>query len=190
MSQELAIAGMNGLIQRLDEAVRQGEVKAITLGVKEALESASQGSLQLPQRFLEAREDCYARRLLHRNDELGYTVVVMTWGPGQQTPLHDHAGMWCVECVVRGELNVSQYDLVRQDGGRYYFSEQTQVRAGVGEAGCLIPPFEYHVLCNALPDDVTVTVHVYGGEMDHCHLFKPNGNWWERERRTLEYFPN
>jgi predicted metal-dependent enzyme (double-stranded beta helix superfamily) len=27
----------------------------------------------------------------------GFSVIAMTWGPGQGTPIHDHAGMWCVE---------------------------------------------------------------------------------------------
>ena len=56
----------------------------------------------LPDRFRVARAEGYARRLLHRNDRLGYTAVVMTWAPGQRTPLHDHAGIWCVEGVVEG----------------------------------------------------------------------------------------
>ena len=50
-----------------------------------------------------------------------YTAVVMTWGPGQKTPLHDHAGMWCVECVVEGELEVVQFDLMEQADGRCRF---------------------------------------------------------------------
>jgi len=190
VSQGVAPTGLEALIGRLDAAVRLGGVESITGAVKRALESASREPLELPARFLAPRDDCYARRLLHRNQELGYTVVVMTWGPGQRTPLHDHAGMWCVECVVRGQLEVSQFDLERVDGSRYYFSRQKQVHAVVGDAGCLIPPFEYHVLQNALDDDVTITVHVYGGEMDHCHLYRERDDGWEREHCALEYTPN
>ena len=188
VSQE-ASADVARLIDRLDDAVRTGDVATITRRIKQELEAASRAPLALPTRFLVPRKDCYARRLLHRNAELGYTVVVMTWGPDQRTPLHDHAGMWCVECVVQGELDVSQYDLVRAEGGRFYFTEQTRVHAGVGDAGCLIPPFEYHVLGNAAKDGVTVTMHVYGGEMDHCHMYTPQQDGWARERRNLEYYP-
>jgi predicted metal-dependent enzyme (double-stranded beta helix superfamily) len=190
VSQELASKDIARLIDRLDLAVQLGSVETITTRIKEELEDASRGPLALPKRFLVAREDCYARRLLHRNEALGYTAVVMTWGPGQETPLHDHAGMWCVECVVQGELNVSQFDLSRQDDTRYYFDRKKQVRAGVGDAGCLIPPYEYHILGNALPQESTVTLHVYGGEMDHCHLFRKEQDWWERERRELDYYPH
>ena len=69
-----------------------------------------------PNAFIACGPDGYARRLLHRNDDLGYTAVVMTWGPGQRTPLHDHAGIWCVEGVVSGQMDVTQFDLVDESG--------------------------------------------------------------------------
>ena len=62
------------------------------------------------------------------------------------------------------------------------------LRTGVGDAGCLIPPFEYHVLANALSDRASVTLHVYGGEMDRCNLYLPQDDgWWERTPRILQY---
>jgi hypothetical protein len=33
-----------------------------------------------------------------------------------------------------------------------------------------------------------VTLHVYGGEMDHCHIFEPAGDGtYRRQRRALSY---
>ena len=55
-------------------------------------------------------------------------------------------------------------------------------------AGCLIPPFEYHVLRNARPDRSSVTLHVYGGEMDHCCIYQPRPDGrYERVTRPLSY---
>jgi predicted metal-dependent enzyme (double-stranded beta helix superfamily) len=134
------------------------------------------------------RADTYARRLLHRDPEGRYTAVVMTWGPGQGTALHDHAGMWCVECVVDGEMEVRQYDLVAQEGERYRFQPQSRIEAVRGSAGCLIPPFEYHTLANRRPDGASITLHIYGGEMDHCHVFEPSDDGtWRRTERRLAY---
>ena len=53
----------------------------------------------------------------------------MTWGPGQGTPLHDHAGIWCVECVVEGEMEVRQYDLVEENAGSFRFVPQPSIEA-------------------------------------------------------------
>ena len=38
----------------------------------------------------------------------------MTWGPGQRTALHDHAGIWCVEGVMEGEMEVIRYELLEE----------------------------------------------------------------------------
>ena len=176
------------LIARLDAAVQLGDTTAITQRVKHELEAAIQArAVMLPERFRLARAEGYARRLLHRNDRLGYTAVVMTWAPGQRTPLHDHAGIWCVEGVVEGRMDVTQYDLVEESSGGCRFEAKGCVHAAVGSAGCLIPPFEYHILANAI-DRPSITLHVYGGEMTSCHVFEPlaDGRYARRER-ALSY---
>jgi 3-mercaptopropionate dioxygenase len=177
------------LVQAVDAAMRAGSIDEITRAVQTALQSATrQGEIALPARFTSVRPDTYARRLLHRDPQTGYTIVVMTWGPGQQTSLHDHAGMWCVECVVDGALRVEQFDLLDEQAGRLRFARQKVVRAGVGDAGCLIPPFEYHILGNALTDRSSVSVHVYAGEMERCNVYVDSGTgYWTREARCLAY---
>ena len=175
---------LSDLIAQLDAAVRLGDPAAITGRVKRELEGAIQArGVTLPDRFHRTRAEGYARRLLHRSDALGYTAVVMTWAPGQRTPLHDHAGIWCVEGVVEGRMDVTQYDLVEESAGGYRFEAKGCVHAAVGSAGCLIPPFEYHVLANAI-ESASITLHVYGGEMTSCHVFEPvaDGRYVRRER--------
>jgi predicted metal-dependent enzyme (double-stranded beta helix superfamily) len=182
-------SGNRALIETIDGAVGAESVSDTTKRIADVLQQlVGRGEIQLPDTLTRTRSDTYARRLFHRCPRNGYTVVVMTWGPGQQTQLHDHAGMWCVECVVEGELDIIQYNLIEQDGDRCRFDEQGVVRARVGDAGCLIPPFEYHVLRNALPGRPSVTLHVYAGEMDRCNLYRPDqGEWWTRTSQVLEY---
>ena len=50
-------------------------------------------SVFLPECVFEPVEGHYARRELYKCPELGVTVVAMTWGPGQGTPIHDHCGL-------------------------------------------------------------------------------------------------
>lgn len=166
------------LIDRLCEAVRLRDVAAITDRIKGDLETfiPAEGLL-LPDRFRQVKPGSYARRLLYRDDELGFTALIMTWGPGQCTALHDHAGIWCVEGVVEGEMAVTRYEMTEElADGRCRFEDRGAVRATAGSAGALIPPFEHHVLANALPDRPSLTLHVYGGEMTHCNIFEPLGD--------------
>jgi predicted metal-dependent enzyme (double-stranded beta helix superfamily) len=125
----------------------------------------------------------YARRLLHRDPAGRYTLLVMVWDHGQGTHLHDHAGMWCCECVYGGRIRVTSFSIVGGDPEHdlVEFRLESVIHAGVGEAGALIPPFEYHVLENA-GDAPAVTLHVYGGEMTHCHVFEPgdDGRFYRR----------
>jgi 3-mercaptopropionate dioxygenase len=184
-------AGLARLISRIDEAIGLQDPDAITARIKSDLEEAIRSNtVELAERFRRVRPDGYARRLLHRNDALGYTAVV-TWGPRQRTPLHDHAGIWCVEGVIEGRMDVLQFDLVDDedtgDRHHYRFEPRGCIQAAVGATGCLIPPFEYHVLANAL-DEPSITLHIYGGEMSSCHIFEPAaGGCYLRRDRALAY---
>ena len=179
------------LVAHLDEAVRAQSVDTIVQRVKTVLEQVCQhGGIRLPEEFRRPLAERYARRLLHRDSDLGYTAVVMTWGPGQRTGLHDHAGIWCVEVVVQGQMEITQYDLANDAviDGAHQFEQQDTVHATVGSAGSLIPPFEYHVLANALPDETSITLHIYGGEMDRCNLYEPRPDGrYDRQERALGY---
>lgn len=182
-------AALTELIDRLNAAVEEGTPEAITRRVKRDLEDLlGHGSLALPAHFKTARSDCYARRLLYQDPEGRFTAVVMTWGPGQGTPVHDHGGLWCVEGVVEGEMQVTQYD-VRRDGEAYAVSPVgAPLTAGVGSAGRLIPPTDYHVLANAQPDGTSITLHVYGGNLTGCRVFTPDAHGRYTENvRALSY---
>ena len=183
------LACFEGLKAEIDAAVRLREPAAIAQRVKSALQTSLRcDGLPLPSYFFAPRSDTYARRLLHRDPDGLYTAVVMTWGPGQGTPLHDHAGIWCVECVVDGEMEVRQYDLLSESDGAYRFQAQPCIDAVRGSAGCLIPPYEYHTLANRRPDGSSVTLHIYGGEMTHCHVFQPQDDGsYRRVERALSY---
>lgn len=185
----MAFVDVDEFVSRLDAAVRVGEADAITSRVKKELEGLLQlGTLRLPDRFRQTRPDRYARRLLHRDPALRYTVLVLAWAAGQRTPIHDHAGIWSVEGVVEGVIEVTQYALLKELAGRYRFAPVDRVRATVGSAGCLIPPFEYHVLANDLTDRPSITLHVYGGELLEFDAFEmaPDG-WYQRCSRVVSY---
>jgi predicted metal-dependent enzyme (double-stranded beta helix superfamily) len=183
-------AGYSDLVQRLDLAVSAPSPETITQRIKADLEDLlGHAALVLPERFRQPRPDCYARRLLHQDPQGRYTAVVMTWGPGQCTPIHDHGGLWCVEGIVDGEMVVTQFDVEPQaDGSFSVRAAGATLRAGVGTAGRLIPPTDYHVLGNARADATSITLHVYGGSLDGCRVFLPLADGhFEQQFRTLTY---
>jgi predicted metal-dependent enzyme (double-stranded beta helix superfamily) len=177
------------LIRRLDAAVAAPDDEGRCRNVKQVLTSLLGGGEKfLDPRYLVPNPERYARRLLHRDPAGRYSALVMVWNNHQGTPLHDHAGMWCVECVYQGRIRVTSFSVRGGDPetGVVQFQQEAVIHAGPGEAGALIPPFEYHVLENA-GEEPAVTLHVYGGEMTSCHVFNPVDGGWRRSYRELSY---
>jgi predicted metal-dependent enzyme (double-stranded beta helix superfamily) len=183
----LEFPGSRRLVDALDSAVRNDCPTSITDALRNNLcRLIRDTEVRLPDCVYEAATDHYARREIYRSDEFGYSVIAMTWGPGQGTAIHDHAGMWCVEGVWHGEIEVTPYEMVEQSDGRYRFEPRGTTLAGPGSAGSLIPPHEYHTIRNPSADGVAVSVHIYRGSMTCCSVFKPlGGHWYNRDERQL-----
>jgi len=183
----LDFPGKARMIDKIHRAVSADSAEEITQNLRECLcELMNDESIRLPECVYEHSNDHYCRRLLHQDKELGYTILAMTWGPGQGTPLHDHAGMWCVEAVWHGEIEVVQYELVERGKDEFKLEPRTTMRSGVGSAGSLIPPHEHHTIKNPSNDEPAVTVHIYSGTMDECCVFNPvDGDWYQPRATAL-----
>jgi predicted metal-dependent enzyme (double-stranded beta helix superfamily) len=183
----LEFPGCRRLIEALDRAVRHDCAREITDDLRETLcRLIRDPEVQLPACCYQPMAEHYARRQLYRSENLGYSVIAMTWGPGQGTPIHDHCGMWCVEGVWHGMLEITPYELVERSGDRYRFESRGTMNVGAGSAGSLIPPHEYHTIRNPSADAIAVTLHVYRGAMTQCSVFRPIDNHWYRgDRREL-----
>jgi len=187
----LDFPGSRQLIDAIDAAVAQDSTRAVTDSLRNSLCKLIRGKeVKLPECVFETAEGRYARRELYRSEDHGYCVVAMTWGPGQGTPIHDHCGMWCVEGVWSGALEVVQYERLADEDGHYRFQPVGSIQAGPGSAGSLIPPHEYHTIRNASDDAVAVSLHIYSGPMTHCAVFQPLGqDHYQRTDRQLGLDP-
>lgn len=181
--------GRPALIAAIDAAIAQGECAAVTRHLRQSLCRLMQsGQITLPACVHQHIPGHYARRALYQSPDLGYTVIAMTWGPGQGTPIHDHAGMWCVEGVFAGQLEITQYELAEQRGDDFRFIEVGTLIADTGSAGSLIPPHEYHTIRNVSPSETAVSLHVYAKPMTRCGIFLPQTGqpqWHRHEIRQL-----
>src|SRR5262245_22385782 len=143
------------LVRRIDAVMTPADDARRCRSVKQILaDVVGSGGDLVPEALLATSPTSYARRLLHRDPAGRYSIVVMVWDRGQGTPLHDHAGTWCVECVYRGEIQVTSFSIRGGDpeSDVVRFERESVVRAGRGEAGALIPPFEYHFIENPARD--------------------------------------
>jgi len=179
--------GSKRLIEAVDASVALGDCEAVTAGLRRSLcELIGDPALTLPDCVMECCGDHYARRELYRSEKYGYSIVAMTWGPGQGTPIHDHQGLWCVEGVFHGQLEICQYELVESEGNRYHFVPAGTINAGPGSAGSLIPPHEYHTIRNPSDQRLAVSLHIYKAPITNCSVFEHEGaHWYTRGERVL-----
>lgn len=176
---DIAFAGRERLIAAIDAAVAAGDDHAVTSALRSAMCALIRDpAVELPACTQLPVEGHYARRELYRSPVHGYSVVAMTWAPGQGTPIHDHDGLWCVEGIWRGALEIAQYELLESDGDRFRFRAASGMEAGVGSAGSLIPPHEYHTIRNASADAVAVSLHVYQAPIMQCARFRRDADDW------------
>jgi len=185
---DLHFPGHDKLVAAIDAAVSEGDEHVVTAALRNTLCAMIRDrDVKLPACVHEPISDHYARRELYRSPDHGYSVVAMTWGPGQGTPVHDHCGLWCVEGVWDGELEITQYELLEREGDRFRFRAAGGMHAGPGSAGSLIPPHEYHTIRNTSPDAVAVSLHIYKAAMETCATFVPDkGEWFARVAKTLQ----
>ncbi|WP_313256033.1 cysteine dioxygenase family protein [Stenotrophomonas acidaminiphila] len=182
--------GRERLVAAIDAAMGAADVGGTVARIEHALrEAIADPAIVLPACVHEPITDHYARRELYRSARHGYSIIGMTWGPGQGTPLHDHDGLWCVEGVWQGALRITPYRLREDRGDIARLQPLPGVDGTRGSAGNLIPPDEFHVLRNASDTELAISVHVYQRPMEHCTVFVPEAgqaDWYRRESRQMQ----
>ena len=138
----------------------------------------------LPERFLVPGEANYARREIYSDPTGKFSIFAMVWAPGQATLLHDHGGLWVVEVVYQGQVSIRNFQHVGEEDGLHQFRESEERSDEVGSSDWRVPPEEHHVLANLgkLP---AVTIHVFGGILNGCNIYKPHSGGYKKIRKEM-----
>jgi predicted metal-dependent enzyme (double-stranded beta helix superfamily) len=130
----------------------------------------------------------YSRGRLWADPAGRFTIVSMTWLPGQGTAVHDHAGRWGAELVVRGTMLETSYRLGERDGaGRARLVVEHEKPIDATQVGVILPNVDIHEVTN-VGTGVAHTVHVYSTLVDACTTFTPDGDgWWTPAAVALAY---
>src|SRR5476651_1309085 len=78
----------------------------------------------LPDAYAQPSPDRYQQFLLYADARQRFSVVSFVWGPGQQTPVHDHT-VWGLVGVLRGAEVARSY--ARSDQGALVTSGEDQL---------------------------------------------------------------
>ncbi len=116
----------------------------------------------LPEACTVPHPQYYQQYLLHCDPLERFSLVSFVWGPGQFTPVHDHE-VWGYVGMLRG-AEINQRYVRAADGRLAPAGEPTTLRPGDVER---LSPAEgdIHRVSNAYPDQVSISVHLYGGNI-------------------------
>jgi predicted metal-dependent enzyme (double-stranded beta helix superfamily) len=158
--------GVAELIAGVDRAIRDKPrseiVAAVTSAVKKLLASPD----AIDDSLILEKAERYSRTLLYRDPQRRFTVLLLTWRPGQASPIHDH-DCWGVVGVVRGAISEVEYD--RRDGKLIKSSRKEVARRG--QVTSVNPPdSDVHRMANETRG-LTVTIHVYGRDMTEANVY-------------------
>lgn len=116
----------------------------------------------LPAAYAMPSPERYQQYLLHCDSAERFSVVSFVWGPGQATPIHDH-GVWGLVGMLRG-AELSQRFVRYADGALRATAPAHRLEAGQVEP--ISPALgDIHRVANAFDDRVSVSIHVYGGNI-------------------------
>ena len=138
-----------------DEAVLLREIRPL-------LHTLISDDRWLPQDWAIAEPMSYRQNLLYCDPMERFSVVSFVWGPGARTPVHNHT-VWGLVGMMRGVERCLEY---RAENPQRVVAcgVEHDLRPGMIEA---VSPTvgDWHVVSNALPDQTSVSIHVYGANI-------------------------
>lgn len=127
----------------------------------------------LPEAMSVSHPTYYQQHLLYGDPLDRFSLVSFVWGPGQKTPIHDHT-VWGIIGMLRGAECGQRY--VRAETGELIAQGQEEALLA-GEIDIVSPARgDIHVVRNALADQVSISIHLYGGNIGRIqrHVFAPD----------------
>jgi predicted metal-dependent enzyme (double-stranded beta helix superfamily) len=117
----------------------------------------------LPDALMAPDPDSYRIHRLHLDPAGRFSVSAMVWGPGQGTPIHDHT-VWGMVGVLQGRERCEEFSPLLEPGGPLVRGQVHELLPG--DIDLVSPAIgDIHRVSNALDDGVSVSIHVYGGDI-------------------------
>lgn len=127
----------------------------------------------LPEAMAAAHPQHYQQHLLYGDPLDRFSLVSFVWGPGQCTPVHDHT-VWGIVGMLRGHECGQAFG---RDGQGRLRADGPERRLSPGELEVVSPRTgDIHRVRNAHDDRVSVSIHLYGGNIGRIrrHVFVPD----------------
>jgi predicted metal-dependent enzyme (double-stranded beta helix superfamily) len=156
-------------------------------GLAQALASASKwpGCPHTEDLVDAASASSYRRIALADPATHGYEALLIIWPPSHATPVHDHDGLWGMEIMLDGVLEVEAFDLSLAEHP-HLVSRGTSV-IGIGDHLAFSDADYAHRCRNLSSHRAAVSLHIYGGALDSYRSYHPEeaGRWSSKTHQAV-----
>lgn len=164
--------GLNRFIMELEHLVpHYSEQKELVNALVHSMQKLLSNPQVLDKDFVDALIAGHIDGRVYTSPEHGFYIQIFAWPPHVETPIHDH-NTWGLMGILSNQLQITEYKAgsARADG-TYPLQQGPQYIARQGSiSGLTCPDDEVHHIKNN-SDQYSLSIHVYGSELDHTHTF-------------------
>lgn len=135
-------------------------------------------------RFFEVDEEQgFGSHLIAENEDHTLAVIITSWPHGRETPPHDHDTWAVIGCVKGTENNIfwDRHD-DKSDPDFAHISRGEVITCNPGDIVTMRTD-SIHSVTNPIPDNVSVSLHIYGKHFNHTNRKK-----FDPENKTVHPF--
>lgn len=118
------------------------------------------------RRFAHFEANYYSRNLIRKSDL--YELIVLCWGPGQRSPIHDHAAQRCWMGVLEGRVRESIFRV--QEGTPSSAVQGPAREFATGGVAYIVDDMGWHRI-EPVGGAPAVTLHLYSRPIRECRVF-------------------
>jgi cysteine dioxygenase len=135
----------------------------------------------------------YTRNLIATDHET-FTLMLLCWNPGAESPIHDHPCDGCWARVVRGTVVETRY---HRDASGAALVESGVASASAGDVMYIDDSIALHKIGNPSPTVPAATLHLYSPPFSRCCIWlnqadahavlKPTVTYYSEGGEVLDY---
>jgi len=126
----------------------------------------------------------YTRNLVATDDKT-FTLILMCWNPGKESPIHDHPCDGCWVRVFEGSVQEVKYDK-DDSSGSMLCTSNTMFHEG--DISYMHDSMGYHKIGNPSPTVPAVSLHLYCPPFDKCKVWLDPSNASMSSNVNINFF--
>lgn len=128
----------------------------------------------------------YTRNLIANGKDSRFGLMILAWGPGQQSPIHNHNGSHCIMRVLEGTLTEKLYtrsldeaamesdlsfsETITPDESEFYEkTRETELKSG--QTAYIHDKIGWHRVSNSSTEHSAVSLHLYAPPIERCKTY-------------------